>query len=336
MEEQEIYLSDIIAALKRRKRLIVAIVTGTFLAGLLYAVLATPRYTASVTVRAAIEESGGLSNLNSRFGSVASIAGIDLSGGGSNKDEYMAILRSRELVGRFIKSHSLLPHLFPERWDDKAKKWKQPGSGLLVPISHMVSRTLAYFSGDEGWREIHDPAPSDWQAYKEFDEKILKIREEKDTGVISVSFEFRDPTLAASWANAFVELANHEIRDNAVKEASRALEYLNEQATETTVAELRATIYSLIETQLKRIMLANSRPEFAFKIIDKAMIPEDKSYPKRGLIVILSLLLGGAIGIIYALGADAYQGVVARANKERVYNKENEGELHREEGREKT
>ncbi len=334
MEEQEIYLSDIIAALKRRKRLIIAIATGTFVAGLLYAVLATPRYTASVTVRAAIEESGGLSSLNSRFGSMASIAGIDLSSGGSNKDEYMAILSSRELVSRFIKSHSLLPHLFPERWDEKAKKWKQPGSGLLVRISRMVSRTLAYLSGDEGWREIHDPAPSDWEAYKEFSKNILKIREEKDTGDISVSFEFRDPALAASWANAYVALANQEIRDNAVREASRALVYLNKQATETTVAELRVTIYSLIETQLKRIMLANSRPEFAFRIIDRAVVPEDKSYPKRGLIIFLSLLLGSAIGIIFALGADTYRGVIARVNKEPVYNKENERGLHREESRE--
>lgn len=312
MEEQEINLRDVIAILKRRRRLIFIFMGATFVVGLLYAVFATPLYTASVTVRPAAEEMDGLSDLAGRFGSVASLAGINLGGGGSRKEEYVAILQSRELTEKFMEHPDALPQLFPGRWDAEARKWKKSGDGIISRPLRVVSRVLAYLSGDQGWRETRELKPSMWEAYKELTDDILSINEDTVTGTITVQFEFRDPVVAAEWANAYVALANEKIRNREIEEASRALEYLDDQAKNTQVNELRETIYGLIETQMKRIMLANSRPDYAFKIIDKAVVPEDKSHPKRLIIIIASLVFGGVLGVFSALAIEAYQRAVTR------------------------
>ena len=55
------------------------------------------------------------------------------------------------------------------------------------------------------------------------------------------------------------------------------------------------------EEQAKTIMFANVRDEYVFKTIDPALVSEEKSKPKRALIVMLGVTLGGLLGIILVL-----------------------------------
>lgn len=305
VDEQEIYLSDIIDALKRSKLLIFASVGLATLAGLLYAVFTTPLYTASVIARPLeLEESGALGALSSQFGGAAALAGIDLGGGGSDRDEYLAILSSRTLGERFIAEHGVKPILFPDEWDAEAGAWpKETEPGLIGVLARGVSKALAAISGDEGWQE-RAVEPTLWQAYEVFKDEVFSVSEDQDSGLITISFKTRNPVVAARWANDYVAMANVEIRTAAVAESSRALDYLNTEVEKATAADLRDTIYRVIESELKKIMFANARPEYAFKVIDRAVVPEDRSHPKRALIVILSMFAGLSLGVFLALAKD--------------------------------
>lgn len=307
-DEDVIYLSDILAALRRRVQLIITITAGMFLLGILYALFSTPLYTAQVVVRPLeINDGGKLASLSSQLGGVAALAGVDFGGGGSDRDEYIAILRSRELGEDFIRKYGLKPLLFPERWDPEAGKWKERGSGLLSKVARSLSRGVAILSGDQGWHPRRTE-PSLWEAYKVFDEDVRKVSEDRDTGLVTVSMEYRDPRLAAKWANDYVALGNKKIRNNVIREATAALTYLDNEAQKATSAGLKDTIYRVIEAQLKRIALANARPEFAFKVVDKAVVPEERSHPKRALVILLALMLGGALGIFAAVASEAGKG----------------------------
>jgi len=126
------------------------------------------------------------------------------------------------------------------------------------------------------------------------------------SGTVSISFTFRDPELAAQWANDYVALANHEIRTRTIEESSQALEYLNERIESTSIVGLRETIFRLIETHLEKITLASARPEFAFRVIDRAVAPEERSHPKRKLIVAMSLLAGLAFATLATMVLEFY------------------------------
>ena len=86
-----------------------------------------------------------------------------------------------------------------------------------------------------------------------------------------------------------------------VEEAEQAIAYLNEQIGSTSIAGLQGVFFRLIEEQTKTVMLARVSPEYMFKTIDPAVAPEEKSKPKRAMIAILGLMLGGLLGIVIVL-----------------------------------
>ena len=76
-------------------------------------------------------------------------------------------------------------------------------------------------------------------------------------------------------ANGLVGLANELLRTRALEEAQRNIAYLNAQADRTNEVELRRAIFNLIESETKTLMLANGRTEYAFRVVDPAVPPED-------------------------------------------------------------
>jgi uncharacterized protein involved in exopolysaccharide biosynthesis len=74
------------------------------------------------------------------------------------------------------------------------------------------------------------------------------------------------------------------------------------------VVEVQRSIYNLIESETKTLMLANVRTEFAFTVIDPAVPPERKYRPHRSLYVLFGLFLGFAIGVLAAYWRSARAG----------------------------
>src|ERR1700736_2861686 len=72
----------------------------------------TPKYRSEVVVSPASGTSG-LGELGGQLGGLASLAGINLGGGGGKKsDEALEYLRSRHFTAQFIQRHALMPILF--------------------------------------------------------------------------------------------------------------------------------------------------------------------------------------------------------------------------------
>jgi len=79
------------------------------------------------------------------------------------------------------------------------------------------------------------------------------------------------------------------------------IQYLEAQIEKTSIAEMREVFYTIIEEQIKSKMLAEASPEYAFVTVSPAMVPEEKSQPKRALICILGTLLGGMLSVLWVL-----------------------------------
>ena len=122
---------------------------------------------------------------------------------------------------------------------------------------------------------------------KFFGEEVYSVDEDLTTGVITVRVEWTDPETAASWANDLVKLANEIVRIRALTEAQRNVDYLKQELSRTNVVGLQQVLYSLLESELNTIMLANDREEYAFSVIDPAAIPELPSFPNRPLTAVV-------------------------------------------------
>lgn len=278
--EQELSLSDIFSAVRARTGMVAGLTAICGVLGIALALVLPPSYEATVVMAPVLDDAdgsklgGGAGALLSQFGGLAALGGIGLGGGGK-KSEALATLQSAALTQAFIEENRLLPVLFSSRWDAEKKTWK---------------------SSD------NEDMPTLWDGELKFRKSIRSVIDDKKTGLISMTIRWRDPQLCADWAAEIVSRTNAYLRSKAIAQSNKNLAYLNDQLGKTSVIELQKAIYGLIEAEIKKIMLANANEEFAFRVIDPARVPQEKSGPKRSLIVLGAALMGAIIGVLLALG----------------------------------
>jgi len=210
---------------------------------------------------------GGLGGL----GGLASLAGVSLGSGGGSTEVNLAVLKTRDFLWKFIKKEQLMPILFEDAWDAEQKIWKE------LDI---------------------EKQPTLWDAYRVMN-GIISVSSDKKTGLVTFSIEWTDADLAAKWANLLVNRLNEYLRKKALSEGAANLTYLKKELARSQVEDVRKTLFSLIAKEQQKAMLANTRVQYAFSVVDKAVSPDKKSKPKRALIVILATFVAGFLAIIF-------------------------------------
>jgi uncharacterized protein involved in exopolysaccharide biosynthesis len=276
---EDISIRDIAADIRSAKLYILA--TMVFLSGLGAATgfLRDKQYESTTVVAPVSGESsrlGGLGALASQFGDLASLAGVSTPTA-SKKNEAVAVLQSELLTEAYIKSQNLLP--------------------VLLRDTSWLSAHLGRFRATG-----KDRAPTLWKANQYFKKNVRSVTEDKSTGLITLRISWKDPQLAAKWANDLVKITNTYLRDKAIREAERNISYLNEQALNTNILEARQAIYSLLKGELDNEMLARGRDEYALKVIDPAFPPEKPASLGATALGIFGLAAGFVLSILVIVG----------------------------------
>lgn len=293
VNSDEIDLRELFSVLWNGKKLII-VITFLFAVAAVGLALWMPNIYKSEATLAPAEESqgGGLSALAGQFGGLASLAGVRLGKGNTDKTGLaLEVMKSRKFTSDFIASHRILPELIA------VKKWDR-SSNTISFNSNM------YNSQSDTWvRDVKPPKtpkPSMQEAYKKFS-KILSVSQDKDSGLVTISIEHKSPYIAKQWVEWLINDINQVMRKRDVEEAKRSTQYLEKQIEQTNVADIKNVLYKLVEEQAKTIMFAEVRNEYIFKTIDPAIVPEEKFKPKRALICILGTLLGGMLAVFIVL-----------------------------------
>lgn len=242
--------------------------------------LVRPVYRSEVRVSLVIDlDKVGGAALGGALGGLASLAGIQTQTS-SERAESLGVLASRSFGEEFLITEDLMPGLFPDRWDDAAEKWI-PRRGKEVPSIR--------------------------EAFKAFSRRVRSIEEDKQTGLILVGMYWSDPVRAAELANRYVALANTTLRDRAIEEAKASLAFLDVELSNTQSIAVRESIFRLVEQQTKKIMLANVRRDYVFKVIDPAVASDgdDLARPRRLLMASVGAMLGLAFGILVGILRDS-------------------------------
>ena len=291
--DDEIDLKELFMVLWSGKWLISA-VTGLGAVISVVVALSLPNiYTASALLAPAESEGGGLSGLMAQYGGLASLAGVSLPGGGegSRAQLGMQLMKSRSFIGDFVERHDILPELMA------VGSWNQDSGEIVFDPDDYDADTKTWVRDVDLPKR---PQPSLLEAHEEFMD-ILRVSEDKQTGYVTVSIEHHSPAVAAQWVNWLVEDINAVVKAQDVDEATKSIEYLTQQIANTSLADLQAMFFELIQSQTETVMLAEVRPEYVFKTIDPAVVPEEKSKPSRALICVLGTLLGGMLGVVVVL-----------------------------------
>ncbi|HEY6515929.1 MAG TPA: Wzz/FepE/Etk N-terminal domain-containing protein, partial [Steroidobacteraceae bacterium] len=232
--------------------------TATLVAlALIAAWLAPRKYEASILVDPVTQtpgesQMGGLRSMMSQFSGLGALAGLSL-GSDSHRAETIAVLQSRQLTEQYIDDNHLLPILYAKRWDSRLKRWNTSKPKKI---------------------------PTLWKANEYFKHSIRSVTESKKTGLVTLTITWKDPQLAAAWANGLVEAANDYLRAQAIGTSDRNIAYLKAQAAQTDDLGIKQAIYLVLENEIDDAMLARGKEQYALKVLDPAAAPDKPSFPQ--------------------------------------------------------
>jgi len=196
------------------------------------------------------------------LGGIASLVGVNMPGE-NKQNEAIETLRSRGLTRSYIESNGLLAIIFRKKWDSVANKWRT---------------------------SEHVPTLED--GFRAFDKNIRSVVENRKSGLVTISVTWDDPQVAKQWVDGLIDAANELLRRQAIERSTRNLEYLQKASDTTSIMEIKATIYKLMETEIKKQMIASGDKNYAFRVVDPAVVPEHKVFPKRSTFLIFGALIG--------------------------------------------
>lgn len=246
----------------------------------------------AVFTPASTSSASSLSRLAGQFGGLAALAGVNL---GANSDgektvAAMELIKSWGFLEQFIRDNKIEVAVFA------AVGWDRVNNNLVIN-SDLYDVTTAKWVRKFERTKGQMAAPSGWELYKEFVDRI-SISQDKKTNLISLSVEFYSPNLAKEWVEKLGVAVNKHIQSQDRQEAGRSIQYLQEKMAQTNLTEMKLVFSKLIEEQTKNLMLADVSEEYVLKTLSSAKVPEEKSKPRRAIISVFGTLLGALLAAI--------------------------------------
>tara|TARA_B100000579_G_scaffold421624_1_gene422627 strand:- start:2589 stop:3434 length:846 start_codon:yes stop_codon:yes gene_type:complete len=272
-QDHEVSFETIVDFLKQNFRFI-SILTFMFACLSIFYALSIDKYYKSNLLMTSSLSSGNQSSLIG--GLLGSSDKPSISSGKITSEEAIAILGSRKFLEKFVLDRDLLKILFSSSWDNQNSVW----IGLNEESPQIK----------DGYELISDSLSIDF-----------------DKSLITLTLIFHDGDEVSKILNNLVDDVNDHLRNLAIAESSLNIDFLREEINKTQLAASKEMLYRLVESQTQSIMIANTRKDYAFKIIDPAVKPESPAGPNRKLIVIIGSILGGILSIAISLVLNFYK-----------------------------
>lgn len=290
IHNDEINIVELISILWQKKFLIIFLVILSGLASIQYSLSLPNIYRSSALLTSAKGDSG--QSMLGRYSGMASLAGISIPNQDVDKTtEGIERIKSFEFFNNYILPNILLHDLMAiEKWSPQSNK--------------IIYDDEIYDEKNDVWvRSVSFPfisKPSPQEAYKQY-RKIMNISQDSKTSFVSLSINHQSPYIAQSWVNLIINEINGSMRNQERMKVTKSINFLNNQLKEMSYDEIKQSISSLQQEQIKSLMMIEATEEYIFKVLNSPVAPQLKYEPKRSRLVIFSTILGGILSVLIAL-----------------------------------
>ncbi|MBE4517191.1 LPS O-antigen length regulator, partial [Vibrio parahaemolyticus] len=154
-------------------------------------------------------------------GGLAALAGVNLGGGETSQtDLAVQVMKSRQFVEAFINKHDLLVPLMA------AKDWDLANNKIILDEALYDAKTGVWLRKPNGLR---GSKPSAQEAFEVFNNQVMNINLNKESGLYTISVKHYSPYIAKQWVNWLVQDINQDMRERTIAETTKNLNYLNIQ-----------------------------------------------------------------------------------------------------------
>ncbi len=339
-DEIEIRLSDIVDFLKDSRWLVLRFVLAFLILGAVYAILQPNVYTSQVTVMPEAQSSGAskLGGLGSLAG-LAGISLDNLGGEDAIRpDLYPTVLQSTPFALNLLKQpvySSELGAKLPLNQFIRQMRTKGFAGGMNNLFSGSDDDTSPQAMRDpKNFSQAIEITKGQDELIKVVQQSVSASYEKK-TGVITVSAVEPDPVVAATVARLSLEYLTDYIANYRTEKARQQVTFLATQVSESNrkyqsseyalsnyrdknrnlflntakIEEqrlqadylLNQSVYNELSKQFAQAKIKVQEETPVFKVLEPATVPLRKSGPKRTVIVLGFAVLGGILGLVYAL-----------------------------------
>ena len=257
---------------------------------LVYALNLSPRFKSEILLKPA-NVPGLQGSKPSNMTGLASLASgsFNLNQEIDKSVEAIKIMQSRYFVRKLSERDLFLPYLYAgTAWDPSTNK--------------VIFDRSIYNPDTNKWLIDLKKPPHENNVYKNW-RRDFKIKMDKD-GFIFASFAHSSPFVSKTVLEWAISDINLNMKVSASLDANESLRFLEENLADVDSTEIRNIFYSLMQEQIRVIMLTKSSSEFVFKTIDPAFKPQQKYRPLISLIVIIGTFLSAFICILLLLILD--------------------------------
>ena len=289
--EDEIDLAVLVRALIQGKWIILGFTSIASIIVVIYSLSLPNIYTGeALLVPVSSKDSVGGGSSQS-LGGLASLAGLSLSDSSDTSIVAVEKLQSLSFFEDKILSQINLPDLMA------IKSWNLSSNSITYDEEIYDDQSATWT------REVvppQKPKPTAQESFKAFMEHINVVKNIK-TNLVTISVNHQSPFVAKQWADLVVTEINAFYREKDRSEAKFAIDYLNEQLSQTRLSEVKMVIAEVLAQQIQKLTLIEANDNYVFDYIDPPAVMEKKSAPRRAIICIIGALLGGFLGALVAL-----------------------------------
>lgn len=289
----EIDLRELFFVLLQGKWTIFSVTAFVSIIAVIYS-LSLPNIYESKATLVPVNSSSGISGALGSYSGFAGLAGISLPSGGDEGNSKKAIqkISSLSFFENSILKNIYLPDLMAVKtWNSKIKTLTFDDS-IYDTKSNTWIRDFSY---------PQQQIPSAQESFEVFITKHLSLIEDKKSGFFTLSIKHQSPFIAKQWAELVVNEINAFYRQKDKLDSEKAVSYLNQQISMTSLSEIKQVIAQLLQEETKKLTLVEANQYYVFDFIDPPAVMEKKSEPKRFLICILGGLLGVMLSILLVL-----------------------------------
>jgi uncharacterized protein involved in exopolysaccharide biosynthesis len=292
VQESEIDLRKLVYFIWRGKW---KVILSTLLAATLsvYYALSLPNIYKAEALLAPNNQDGqknGLGSLAGQFGGLASLAGINLGAGATDKTGYaIEVLKSRDFIFKFLDKNDLKAPILA------SSGWNRSTNTLVYDLDIYDPETMSWIRDVAPPRSIE---PSMQEVYQVFRSENLFVTQDEESGFVKLAVYHYSPYLAKQLVDDLITALNTTIKKQDMAEAVKSIKYFEDELKNIDLAGAQAIFYQLIEQQQQKLMLTKVRDDYVLKVVDPAIVPELKSKPKRALICVLGTIAGFILSIL--------------------------------------
>ena len=280
----DLTLPELISLFWSKKFFIISLTFCFAVAAAITSLLLTPIYVSSAQLSASSLGSAQQQSRNS-VGSIATIIGMSpVTKEESDTSTAIAVLQSREFAKRLSSKYDILPDLLAAKSFNKNSNETSYDKSIYDPDS------------DKWLRPKFQPYPTYLQAH-EIIQEIVNINLDDDTGFIIISVSHLSPLFCKYLIEIMVSELNLMTSEKEINRSRESISFLKAELSGASELEIRQSISVLLESQLRKQMIASVKKNYLLEYIDPPFLPELRTHPRRTVITIFVSMIGFFLSI---------------------------------------